>query len=139
MLNFITLNWMLGGIPAIRPTESRIPITDSCRSCNLIKFNGKIELGSTLSMGCCRRDITVCRMVMTLPIAPTLFSRWQCVVGDRLKGTRVFENDEKSARKLRNYPSGMCKKSLRSNQTFPIKILLVLSKIRRTSMPGLNE
>lgn len=37
---------------------------------------------------------------MTLPIAPTLFSRWQCVVGDRLKGTCVFENDEKSSRKF---------------------------------------
>lgn len=60
LVNFIMLNWMLGGIAVIgRSIESSIPITDSSRSCNLIKFNGKIELGATLSMGCCRRDITV--------------------------------------------------------------------------------
>lgn len=96
------------------PVES--PFTDGFGSCRLIKFNRKIELGLPFPRVVVE-GILRYRMVMTLPIARTLFSRCQCVVGDRLKETRVFRSFGTSKSGQRSSPDlRVCEKPVPLNR-----------------------
>lgn len=111
---------------SVPPVEG--PIADSFGSRCLIKFNRKIDLGLPFPRVVVE-GILPCRMVMTLPIAPTLFSRWQCVVGDRLKGTACVSffrqgNHERPAEKFEKFSgsSGTWELRVEWVQIFPCEL-----------------